>query len=105
MPYGQAGFSGPPSPGNVSTVGSMAKDAEHVQRTSSPRPQSSCAESVEGTEARDQGTHEAQVQQEQEEQLRHPSGTLLLRTCVPQSNSCKLVLCQLCAWNTQERLL
>lgn len=79
MSYGQAGFSGPPSPGNVSTVGSMAKDAEHAQRTSSPRPQSPSADSVEGSEARDQGAYEAQ--QQHEEQPWHASGTPLWRSC------------------------
>ena len=79
MPYGQAGFSGPPSPGNMSAVGSIAKEAEHAQRNGSPRPQSPSVDSVEGSEGRDQCTHGTQMQQEQDDWHRHAAGGLSFR--------------------------
>ena len=77
MPYGQANSSGPPSPGNVSTVGSMAKDAEHVQRGGSPRSPSPSVDSMEGSEARHHCTHDLETQQEQEGLQQQAAGTLL----------------------------
>ena len=77
MPYGQALFSGPPSPGNVSTVGSMAKDAEHVQRAGSPRSKLPSVDSMEASEAGDHCAHDLQTQQEQEALQQQAAGTLL----------------------------
>ena len=83
MPYGQASFSGPPSPGNMSAVGSMAKDAEHAQRGGSHRPQSPSVDSVEGSAGRDQSTSETQVQQEPEHWHQHTAGGLFLGIYLP----------------------
>ena len=80
MPYGQVGFPGPPSPGEMSAVGSIAtvaKSAEHVQRTGIPRPQSPSVVSAEETEKGEQCTFETQMQRQQDDREQQAAGALL----------------------------
>ena len=79
MLFGQAGFSGPPSPGNMSAVGSMAcpaKDGEQAQPAGSPRPQSPSVDSADGEDGREQCTFDEQMQRQQEGR-QHAAGVLL----------------------------
>ena len=69
MPFGQAGFSGPPSPGNMSAVGSLATgvmDPESIQQGGSPRADSPSSDSEEGLECRKQCTFDEQMQRQQD---------------------------------------
>lgn len=90
LPCRQAHFSGPPSPGDVSSMGSMARDAEHVQRAGSPRPQSPSVDSVEGSGARDQCMHDLHMHQEQEALQQHAAGTLPFTSCSLVRGSCRM---------------
>lgn len=77
MAYGQASFSGPPSPGNMSTVGSAAKDGEKAQRAGSPRPQSPSEDSLEGSEGQEALACETQTQRQPEKSQPHTAGANL----------------------------
>ena len=69
MPFGQVGFSGPPSPGNMSAVGSVANgamDPESLQQGGHPRADSPSSDSVEGLDCRKQCTFDEQMQRQQD---------------------------------------
>ena len=69
MPSGQAGFSGPPSPGNMSAVGSIAigaTDPDSLQQGGDSRADSPSSDSAEGLECRKQCTFDEQMQRQQE---------------------------------------
>lgn len=79
MLFGQAGFSGPPSPGKMSAAGSMAcpaKDGEQARPAGSPRPQSPSVDSADGGEGQEQCTFDEQMQRQQEGR-QHAAGVLL----------------------------
>ena len=69
MPFGQAGFSGPPSPGNMSAVGSVANgamDPESLQQGGDPRADSPSSDSVENLDCQKQCTFDEQMQRQQD---------------------------------------
>ena len=91
MPFGQAGFSRPPSPGNMSAVGSVANgamDPETLEQGGSPRADSPSADSVEGLECQEQCTFDEQMQRQQDGR-QSGAGNCSSLYCLAQPSSLK----------------